>query len=85
MAWNNPPLFLSKLGDPDKWFITLNWSDTKSSVGGVTSGDADWTNNKLSIAEYRLTKENPFEIFKKKPASRAKFFNHKKSKKHFRY
>jgi hypothetical protein len=56
MAWNNPPLFLSKLGDPDKWFITLNWSDTKSSVGGVTSGDADWTNSNLSIAQYRLTR-----------------------------
>ena len=56
MAWNNPPLFLSKLGEPDKWFITLNWSDTKSSVGGVTSGDADWTNSNLSIAQYRLTR-----------------------------
>ena len=58
MAWNSsvPPLFLTKPGDPDKWFITLTWEDTKSSVGGVTSGDADWTNNKLSIAQYRLTR-----------------------------
>ena len=58
MAWNtnNPPLFLTKSGDPDKWFITLTWQDTKSSNGGVATGDDDWTHNNLAIAEYKLTR-----------------------------
>ena len=58
MAWSSsiPPLFLTKSGHPDKWFITLNWQDTKSSVGGVTTGDADWTHSNLAISEFRLTR-----------------------------
>ena len=58
MAWNtnSPPLFLTKSGDPDKWFITLTWQDTKSSNGGVSTGDDDWVHNNLGIAEFKLTR-----------------------------
>lgn len=58
MAWNtnNPPLFLTKSSDPDKWFITLTWQDRRSSDGGVTTSDDDWTHWNLSIAEFRLTR-----------------------------
>lgn len=58
MAWNtnSPPLFLTKSGHPDKWFITLTWQDTKSSNGGVSTGDDDWVHNNLGVAEFRLTR-----------------------------
>ena len=60
MAWNtnSPPLFLTKSGHPDKWFITLTWQDTKSSNGGVSTGDDDWVHNNLGIAEFRLTRSS---------------------------
>ena len=58
MAWNgsSPPLFLTKTAHPDKWFITLTWQDLKSSNGGVSTGDDDWTHNNLAIAEFKLTR-----------------------------
>jgi hypothetical protein len=58
MAWNtnSPPLFLTKSGHPDKWFITLTWQDTKSSNGGVSTGDDDWVHNNLGIAEFQLSR-----------------------------
>ena len=58
MAWNSssPPLFLTKTANPDNWYITLTWQDTKSSNGAVSTGDDDWTHSNLGIAEFKLTR-----------------------------
>jgi len=58
MAWNtsSPPLFLTKVAHPDKWYITLTWQDTKSSNGGVSTGDDDWQHTNLGVAEFKLTR-----------------------------
>ena len=58
MAWNSssPPLFLTKTANPDNWYITLTWQDTKSSNGAVSTGDDDWIHSNLGIAEFKLTR-----------------------------